>query len=140
MTGKYNDIIHLPHHVSKTRRRMTMAERAAQFSPFAALVGYDDEVKETARLTDSKVELDEYEIAAIDVKLQVIREKLSEKPEVEITYFKPDRKKSGGAYATVSGRVKKIDSVAGVVVMEDGSSIPIGDIVEVAGSAFSGMI
>ena len=94
--GKYDDIINLPHYVSQVRPRMSRMARAAQFAPFAALTGYDDEIKETARLTDSRAELDEYVIAVINGKLLALKEKITEQPEAEITYFVADSKKSGG--------------------------------------------
>lgn len=95
-THKYDDIINMLHHISSKRPRMAMIDRAAQFSPFAALTGYDATVKETARLTDSRIELDDYEKLALDERLQLIQEHLREKPEVEITFFQPDERKSGG--------------------------------------------
>lgn len=135
-THKYDDIINLPHHTSPTRPRMAMIDRAAQFSPFAALTGYDAAVKETARLTDQRIELDEYEKADLDERLQLIQEHLSEQPKVEITYFKPDERKSGGAYLSVSGVIKKIDSFERHVVMMDGKKIPIDEIFQIDGELF----
>ena len=131
MKGKYDDILHLPHHVSPTRRRMTMAERAAQFSPFAALSGYDDAVKETARLTDSKVELTEEEKVILDAKLQLLVPGM----EASFTYFQQDDKKEGGAYLTVTGTVKKFDSYAREIVLGDGRRMPIDDILELQSEA-----
>jgi len=109
MTGTYDDIINLPHHVSVTRPHMTAVDRAAQFSPFAALTGYDAAIRETARLTDERVELDEYIKDALNKRLQIIAERMKEQPEITITYFQPDTKKSGGANITDTGTVKKID-------------------------------
>ena len=103
MTGKYDDIIHLPHHVSATRPRMPMLDRAAQFSPFVALTGYEAAVRETARLTDQRVELDESAKAELDRKLRLLLS-LPGQPEASITYFRPDERKEGGAYETVTGR------------------------------------
>lgn len=134
--GKYDDIINLPHHTSPKRPRMSMIDRAAQFSPFAALTGYDAAVKETARLTDRRVELDEYEKLALDERLQVIQEHLKEKPEVEITFFQPDERKSGGAYLSVEGTIKKIDYYERNVVMVDGKKIPIDEIYQINGDLF----
>ncbi|MBQ8812931.1 MAG: hypothetical protein IJZ85_00315 [Lachnospiraceae bacterium] len=127
---KYEDIINLPHHISKTRPQMSMIDRAAQFSPFAALTGYDAAVKETARLTDERIELDESRMAMLDERLQMIRERImsDEQPEVTITYFQPDERKVGGVYVSVSGCVKRIDEYARAVVMKDGSQVSIDDI------------
>ena len=105
--SRYDDIINLPHHVSPTRQRMSMHDRAAQFAPFAALVGYDDAVAETARLTESRPELDEQEQRAINERLAYIADHIHEQPEVRIKYFVPDEHKSGGAIIEVSGKVKK---------------------------------
>ena len=135
--GKYDDIINLPHHTSPKRPRMSMIDRAAQFSPFAALTGYDAAVKETARLTDRRIELDEYSKAALDERLQLIQEHLKEFPEVTITYFQPDERKDGGAYLTVTGAVKKIDTYEKCVVMIDKQKIPIDEIFEIDGNLFS---
>lgn len=131
-TGKdYNDIIDLPHHVSSTRPRMSMQERAAQFSPFDALTGYDAAIKETARLTDQKIELDDCEKEKINNTIRRIAAHPADGPEVEITYFRPDSKKSGGAYATVSGAAKGIDEYERIIVMQDGVKIPIDEIIEI---------
>lgn len=102
----YEDIINLPHHVSSKRPQMPMLDRAAQFSPFAALTGYDDAIHETARLTNNKVDLSEEEKETLDRKQQILSEKLSNHPALTITYFVPDAKKSGGAYVTISGNLK----------------------------------
>ena len=115
---------------------MSLYDRAAQFSPFAALTGYDDAVKETARLTDTKAELDEYEKAAINERLNIIHDTLKEQPEVYITYFLPDKKKSGGAYVTATGSVKKVDVFERIVVMQDGAKVPIDEIATVDGEIF----
>lgn len=132
---KYDDIINMPHHVSSKRQRMSMIDRAAQFSPFAALTGYDAAVKETARLTDKRIELDEYEKAALDEKLRIALENPEE--EITITYFKPDVKKDGGAYISNTGKIKKIDDYERVVVLIDGLKIPIEDITEIEGALFN---
>lgn len=132
----YGDIINLPHHVSPTRPRMSMADRAAQFSPFAALSGYGDAVKETARLTGRRIELDESAKAALDEKLRLLAEVIEDRPEAAITYFLPDRRKAGGEYVTVSGTVKRVDNVQRELVMTDGTRIPVEDILDVAGDLF----
>lgn len=136
MTRKYDDIIHLPHHVSRTRSPMATIDRAAQFSPFAALTGYDAAVKETARLTDERVELDEYMKDALSHRLQIVADRVREHPEIEITYFQPDVKKNGGTYVTDTGTVKKIDEYERVVVMTDGTVIPINEIINIDGQIF----
>lgn len=128
MSGKYDDILNLPHHVSASRPHMPAADRAAQFAPFAALTGYDAAVRETARQTDARLELDECEKEALNDKLRVIDEHLENAPEVTVTYFRPDGRKAGGAYVTVSGAVRKIDGYARVVVLADGGRIPIDEI------------
>lgn len=125
----YDDIIHLPHHVSKTRPQMSMLERAAQFAPFAALTGYDAAIKETGRLTDERVELDENAKAALDVRQAYLLEMIDEQPEVSITYFQPDEKKPGGAYVSVTGRLKRIDEYERLMVFADGNGIPMDDVV-----------
>lgn len=131
MQNPYEDILSLPHHVSPTRPAMSMQDRAAQFSPFSALTGYDSAIKETARLTDIKADLDEYERSRLDAKLQVILEHLGEDFEVIITYFLPDRKKNGGSYTDFVGVVKKIDEYEHILLTRNGKQIPIDDIVEI---------
>lgn len=128
---KYDAIINLPHPTSKKHPRMSMLNRAAQFSPFAALTGYDAAVKETARLTEQRVELDEYSKAALDERLRIIQEHLSETPQVTITFFQPDSRKAGGAYLSVTGCIKKIDTYEKCVVMMDKQKIPIEEIFEI---------
>ena len=133
---RYDSIKKLPHYQSVTRPHMSLYDRAAQFSPFAALTGYDDAVKETARLTDTKAELDEYEKAAINERLNRIQDTFDVQPEVSITYFLPDKKKSGGAYITVTGCVKKVDEYEHIVVMRNGTKVHIDDIAEIDGEIF----
>ena len=139
MTKIYDDIIHLPHHVSTKHPHMALRDRAAQFSPFAALTGHGAAIKETARLTDERVELDEYMKNVLNDKLQTIAERLKDKPDIMITYFRPDEKKNGGAYVTVMGTVKKLDAYERVVVMTDGQEIPMDDIVDIEGQIFGSM-
>lgn len=131
MTDNYNDIINLPHHVSPTRPQMSMMDRAAQFSPFAALTGYDAAIKETGRLTDEKIELGEEELSILNMKFQLLVDSLDEEPEVNITYFKPDVRKAGGAYLTASGTVKKIDDFERIIFMENGTKIPMDDVLSI---------
>ena len=123
--SRYEDIIHLPRPVSKKRSPMSSFDRAAQFSPFAALTVYDAVIAETGRLTDQCIELDEGGKALLDEKLQVLREHLEEQPEVKLTVFCPDSRKSGGAYETITGNVKKIDPVTRILVLTGGEVIPI---------------
>ena len=108
-TNDYNDIINLPHHKSKNRPHMSNLDRAAQFSPFAALKGYDDEIDEAARLTEMQLDPDDERIREINEKLLLIKESARQHPTVKVTYFKPDGKKEGGAYLTAEGSVKKLD-------------------------------
>ena len=124
----YADIIDLPHHVSKRHPHMSMEKRAAQFSPFAAMVGHDAAIRETARFTEEQMELTEDEKAIIDDKLQTIQAHIKEQPEITVTYFQPDEKKSGGAYVTVIGFAKKIDGVSKLLLLQDDKAIPIKDI------------
>ncbi|MBO5667819.1 MAG: hypothetical protein J6S43_01705, partial [Lentisphaeria bacterium] len=119
----------LPHHVSPTRKRMSMHDRAAQFAPFAALVGYDEAVAETARLTEARPELDEQEQRAINECLAYIADHIPEQPEVRIKYFVPDEHKSGGAIVEASGKVKKISATDGTIVLTDESSVFIKDVI-----------
>ena len=132
---RYDDIIHLPHHQSGTRPHMSLHDRAAQFSPFAALTGYDAAVEEVARLTEQKLELSEEAKAALSAKLTEIKEHIKERPEVTITYFVPDERKAGGTYATVTGTVRRIDEFERIVVMQDQSRIPIDDIIDLQRTA-----
>ena len=131
MTGKYDAILHLPHHVSKKHPPMPMADRAAQFAPFAALTGYDAAIRENARLTQERIVL-----AALDRRFRLLQEHLEEQPEVRLTRFRPDERKSGGAYETVSGIVKQIDSIARRIRLLDGTDIPMDDILTLDGALF----
>lgn len=131
MMNPYDDIINLPRHTSPSRPHMSAYDRAAQFSPFAALTGYGSAITETGRLTDKKVELDEYSKAELNEKLVKIQDQIAAQPEVLITYFQPDKKKSGGAYITATGCVKKIDAYERTVIMQDATKIPIDDILEI---------
>ena len=136
MSGKfdlhnYDDIIDLPHHVSPNRRRMSNTERGAQFSPFAALTGYEAAVEEAARSTDGKQELTEEMKAIIDAKIQAVSEHPDAEPGVTITYFKPDERKEGGAYIRVTGAVKEIDRIGKTIVLTDKTRIPMEQIREI---------
>ena len=131
--GKYDDILHLPHHVSSARPRMSMAERAAQFSPFAALTGHDEAIRETGRVTEGKIQLAEDERATLDRGQQLILAALEQgkRPPVTVTYFQPDPRKEGGEYLTVTGTVKKIDAVTGRLCLTDGKELPFDAILEI---------
>ena len=139
MNGKYDEIMGLPHHVSKTRPQMPMSDRAAQFAPFAALTGYDAAIKETGRLTDERIELDEEALTALDMKYQLLMEALDEAPEVTITYFQPDERKAGGKYVSAVGAVKKIDDFERRITMRDGTRIPTDDVLSIDGELFSSL-
>ncbi len=130
--SNYDDIINHEHHVSRTRPQMAMINRAAQFAPFAALVGYDDEVTETARLTEEKIELSEEKTAQINAVLQGVQSRIAEKPQIIITYFRKDEKKTGGCYLPLSGAVKKLDLYTKRLHMESGEEIAFEDIAEIA--------
>ena len=129
--GKYDDIIHLTHHVSSTRPHMPMSDRAAQFMPFRALTGYEDAVRETARYTDERIELTEDEKALLDMRLQKLADEISNQPKMTLTYFRPDKKKAGGAYICVTGQLKKIDDHEGYLILTGGERILIEDILEI---------
>lgn len=131
---KYEDIINLPHPVSKKHPRMSLYDRAAQFSPFAALTGHNAAIIETARLTEKKIRQSEDAISILNEKLHIITENLG--AEVTITYFLPDDRKEGGAYVRYTGAVKKIDRYVNSVVMTDGTVIPVEDISEIEGEMF----
>lgn len=129
--GKYDDIINLPHHVSKKHPRLSMKQRAAQFAPFAALTGFGDAINETSRITENRIELDDEEKLEIDNILQKLINKISNKPKVTITYFIPDLRKTGGEYKTKIGNLKKIDECRQLLVLEDKTEIPIKEIIEI---------
>ena len=137
--NQYEDIINLPHHVSPTRPQMPMSDRAAQFAPFAALTGYDAAIKETGRLTDDKIELDEEALTALDMKYQLLMDALDDAPEVTITYFQPDERKAGGKYITATSAVKKVDDFERRITMQDGTKIPMDDIPSIGGDLFSSL-
>jgi len=129
MTGKYDDIIDLPRPASK-HPKMSRIDRAAQFSPFAALTGHEDSIKETARLTEEQIDLDESQKDEIGRLLSYLAENIQQKPEIIIRWFQPDRRKSGGVYQRIRDRVVKIDGYRNEMTLEDGRIIPLGYIVE----------
>ncbi len=136
MKNPYEDILHLPRPVSSTRPQMPIADRAAQFSPFAALTGHGAAIRETARLTDRRRELSEDEQTALGDKLTMLAEIASEHPVVSVTYFQADEKKDGGSYVAAAAAVKKIDEYERVIILMDGTRIPIGDISEIESELF----
>ena len=137
--SKYDSIMELPHHVSRTRPQMPMSDRAAQFAPFAALTGYDSAIRETGRLTDEKIELDEEALTALDMRYQLLTDALEARPEITITFFQADERKEGGAYQTVTGTVKKIDTFERLITMRDGTKIPMDDVLSMEGALFSAL-
>ena len=126
--GAYDDIINLPHPTSARHPRMPMADRAAQFSPFAALVGHGAAIHETARLTERKIELTEEEKAVLDEKLRLL---LDAGGEAVFTYFLPDEKKNGGSYVTAAGSIKTLDLRSRRIVLTDGAVIPVENLLEI---------
>lgn len=138
MTDKfpYEDIVDLPPHISKKHPQPTMLERAARFAPFAAITGYEEMVLEEARVTEERIDLDEGTLSLLNEKLNMIQEFLDDEPEVTITYFEPDKKKSGGAYVNITGVVKRIDEYEHLVIMTDGKKICIEDIYAIGSDLF----
>ena len=136
MSGPYDDMIDLPHPSSKKHPRMSIRDRAAIFSPFAALSGHGAAIVETARLTDRRMELDEDTKEELDQKQAVLMEHIEEQPEVTVTWFQPDERKEGGAYLTVTGRLKKIDEVGRTLTLLDGTAIPLEDVANLKSACF----
>ena len=131
MNHKYDDILSLPRPVSPTHPPMPLIGRAAQFAPFAALTGFEAAVLEAARLTETRPELDESRKEQLNACLQLLKAHSRERPQAEICYFKPDERKTGGAFFTVSGTVKKVDDFTRRVTMADGTVIPMEDILDI---------
>lgn len=129
--NKYNDIINLEHHISKSHKQMSLENRAVQFAPFSALTGYDEAIKETARITQNRIELDEELKHTLNKKLICIQSQISSNPRVTITYFVPDSKKLGGKYQTVTGNVRKIDKYNKIIILINGLKIPIIEIIDI---------
>lgn len=119
---------------------MTLEQRSAQFAPFSALTGYEGQIKETARLTDKRLELDEEAKSILDLKIQIIKEKLNQQPKIEITYFVPDNKKDGGKYETENDIIKKIDEYNNKIIMINNTNIDINEIVDIQGDIFNNII
>lgn len=135
-TEKYSDILHLPRPVSEKHPRMPMLDRAAQFSPFAALTGYEEAIYETGRLTEEKTELGEEEKAILDRKQRLLLEKLYERPALTVTFFVPDEKKSGGRYVTKTGNLKRIDLIQRWMLLTDGTKISLEDVKNIESPLF----
>lgn len=130
MSGKYDDILRLPHPTSERHPRMPISDRAAIFSPFAALTGHSAAITETARLPQQRIELDEDSKAMLDLKQQVLAEIINQQPEVTITWFQPDEKKEGGSYVITTGRMKKVDTLERTLALTDGTKIPLDDVLD----------
>lgn len=135
MKTPYDDIINLPHHVSARHPQMSLYNRAAQFAPFAALSGHDDAIEETARLTDVQRELTQGERDVLNRKLNCLLQR-DDSPIVEITYFRHDRRKSGGRYCTVAGTIKKVDDIGGRLLLTDGTAIPLSTVSDMRSEVF----
>lgn len=135
--NKYDDIINLPHYTSATRQRMSISDRAAQFSPFAALTGYDGVIKETARQTEGQDEISDESTAILDRKLRFLNDVAGEHPYVEITYFIPDSRKKGGRYETIYGYLKMIDSNENCIILMDKQSVGFEKIRSLDSTAFN---
>lgn len=131
-SDKYNDIINLPHHVSEKHARMTIEERSAQFAPFSALTGYNDVIKETARETNNRIEINEEQKTILNKKLLLVKEKIQNKPKITVTYFIPDVKKDGGKYIEVTENVVKIDEYDRKIILGNGEKVPIEEIIEIS--------
>lgn len=131
---RYDDIINLPHHVSTVHPAMSLHDRAAQFSPFMALTGYEEAVKETARLTEDRMELDENSKSVLDEKLRLVQEQAETHPEITVIYFQADEKKTGGRYVETTGRIKKIDLYEREIILCEGTRIQVDEVVGIEGA------
>lgn len=136
---KYKDIIDLPHKQSSKRPHMSLSDRAAQFAPFAALTGYDDAIVETGRLTDKKIELSEEALDLLNAKYQILLAHLADNAEIILTYFVPDKNKSGGAYVEKQGVVKRLDTFERQLILCDGTKILMDDILTISGDIFNSL-
>ena len=136
MAGEYDDIINIPYKKSSARPQMKLIDRAAQFSPFAALTTHSDAIKEAGRLTSERVTLEEDSMQLLDSRFQMLLETISEHPKVSFTYFVKDNYKSGGEYVEVTGKVKKIDGIEPIIYLEDGTRITMMDVINISGDIF----
>ena len=139
MSGPYDDIINLPHPTSQRHPRMPIRDRAAIFSPFAALTGHAAAIQETARLTDQRMELDEDTKAMLDLKQQILADRIAERPEISVVWFRPDARKEGGQYVTTVGQLKKVDDIARILQLADGTTIPLDEVLELRSDCFHGI-
>ena len=140
MSWPYDDNINLPHPTSRRHPRMPIRYRAAIFSPFAALSGHGAAIAETARLTERRMELDEDTRAELDRRQAILLEHMDEQPEVTVTWFHPDEKKDGGAYLTTTGRLKKFRELERILLLTDGTEIPLQDVVALESGIFQTLI
>ena len=131
MTDNYDDIINLPHHVSTRHPQMSMMNRAAQFAPFAALTGHAAAIEETARLTESQQELADEDNEILNQKMAYLREAINEHPTISITYFEPDKRKSGGRYMSIEGQLQNIDDYNQTIVLKNGETIPLKSVLDI---------
>lgn len=136
MRGPYDDMLHLPHPTSERHPRMSVQDRAAQFSPFAALTGHAAAIAETARLTEQRIELDEDTKAELDWKQSRLLKCVGEQPEIAVTWFQPDGRKNGGVYRMTTGQLKKIDPVKRILILRDGTTIPLEDVAGLESDCF----
>lgn len=136
---KYSDIFNMPHHVSQKHPQMSRLDRAAQFAPFAALTGHDDAIKETARLTDENVELDESAKLVINEKLRFVLELADKSCVVSVTYFVPDKVKQGGKFITKTGTLSRYDEYGHKLIFDDKSEIGVDSIIDISGSIIDDM-
>lgn len=133
--NKYDDIINLPHHESKTRSKMSIEARSAQFAPFSALTGYSAKIKETERITDAKKELNDEQYSIMNYKLQMINRYIKEKPLITVTVFIKDKFKEGGSYKSITNNIRKIDEVNKKIIFIDETKIDFNDIIEINGES-----
>ncbi len=132
----YEDIVGLPRPISKKHPEPTMMERAARFAPFAAITDYEEMVLEEARVTEERITLDENALTLLNEKLNILQEIPDKTPEIKVTYFEPDKKKSGGTYVTRRGTVKQLDPYKKLLIMSDDKKIPLEDICELESELF----
>lgn len=128
--GDYDDIMNIPYSGRKDEGALSMHQRAAQFAPFAALVGHDSMIMETARLTDEELEIADETFVILNRKMNYLKMMLHQRPLVTITYFLADERKSGGEYRTSTGIIRKIDDYENIIVMEDNTIIPLQHILD----------
>ena len=134
--GKYDDIINLPHHVSKKHPQMSLEARSAQFAPFAAVAGVEDDIMEAERVTEERIGISEDEREILNIKLNILIENTTKNPLILITYFIPDNKKSGGRYKAIKDNIKTVDEYKKEIVLENDTRIPICEIVDIRGEIF----